>query len=124
MEGLRGIVHKSPRSKMWDSFKECVTFHMLTVFHNDAMEAQRYYISNCLKKPNQVPIRQFMQRMQQLNDYLELLPCLYQSNRATKTTKKVGPIKDADLSGHILHMCPGTWQAQYTLKEDTVPQCV
>jgi len=105
---LRGIVHNSPRSTMWDSFQECVTFHMLTMFRNDAAEVQRYYISNCLKKPNRVPIRQFVQRVQQLNDYLELLPCLYQSNRATKTTKKVGPIDDADLVGHILCLCPRT----------------
>eukprot|EP00804_Cyclotella_cryptica_P001257 CCRYP_012760-RA/>CCRYP_012760-RA protein AED:0.37 eAED:0.37 QI:34/0/0.5/1/1/1/2/0/392 len=87
-------------------------------------KAQRYYISNGLKKPNRVPIRQFVQRVQQLNDYLELLPCLYQSNRATPATKKVGPIDDADLAGHILRMCPGTWQAQYELKAETVPQCV
>jgi hypothetical protein len=60
----------------------------------------------------------------QLNDYFELLPCLYQSNWATKTTKKIGPIEDADLVGHILCMCPGTWQAQYKLKADTVPHCV
>ena len=60
---LRGVVHNSPRSKMWDSFKECVTFHMLTVFRNDAAEAQRHYISNCLKKPNRVPIRQLVQRV-------------------------------------------------------------
>eukprot|EP00804_Cyclotella_cryptica_P027692 CCRYP_010292-RA/>CCRYP_010292-RA protein AED:0.22 eAED:0.57 QI:0/0/0/1/1/1/2/0/395 len=87
-------------------------------------EAQRYYISNGLKKPNRVPIRQFVQRVQQLNDYLVLFPCLYQSNRATPATKKVGPIDDADLAGHILRMCPGTWQAQYELKAETVPQCV
>ena len=105
---MRGVVHNSPRSKTWDSFQECVTFHMLTVFCNDATEAQRYYISNCLKKPNWVPIRQFVQRIQQLNDYLELLPCLYQSNRATKITKKVGPNNDADLADHILRMCPRT----------------
>jgi hypothetical protein len=65
-----------------------------------------------------------VQRIQQLNYYLELLPCLYQSNRATKTTKKVGSIDDADLVGHILHMCPRTWQAQYKLKAYTVPQGV
>jgi len=106
------------------SFKECITFYMLTVFRNDAAEAHRYYISNCLKKPNRVPISQFVQCVQQLNDYLELLPCPYQSNRATKTTKKVGPINDADLVVHILFMCPGTWQAQYKLKTDTVPQCI
>jgi hypothetical protein len=42
----------------------------------------------------------------------------------TKTTKKVGPIDDANLAGHILCMCPGTWQAQYKLKADTIPQGV
>jgi hypothetical protein len=67
---LRGVVHNTPRGKTWDSLRECVTFHMLTVFRNDATEAQRYYISNCLKKPNQVPIRQFVQHEQQLDDYL------------------------------------------------------
>ncbi len=65
-----------------------------------------------------------MQRVQQLNDYLELLPCLYHSNWATPATKKVGPIDDAHLAGHILCMCPGTWQAQYEIKAETVPQCV
>ncbi len=100
---------------------ECVTFHLLTMFHNDAAEAQRYYICNGLKKPNRVPIRQFVQCIQQLNDYLELLPFLYQSNWATPATKKVGPIDDADLAGHILRMCPGTWQAQYKLKAKTIP---
>ena len=38
--------------------------------------------------------------------------------------KKVGPIDDANLVGHILRMCPRTWQAQYELKTDTVPQGV
>ena len=54
---FRGAVHNSPRSKMWDSFQECVMFHMLTMFRNVTAEVQRYYISNCLKKSNQVPIR-------------------------------------------------------------------
>ena len=65
-----------------------------------------------------------MQHVQQLNDYLELLPCLYQSSRATPATKKVGPIDDANLTGHYLCMCPGTWRAQYKLKAKTIPQCV
>ena len=64
---LRGIVHNTPRSKTRDSFKECVTLHMLTVFRNNAAEAQMYYICNCLKKPSRVPIRQFVRHMQQLN---------------------------------------------------------
>ena len=94
------------------------------MFCNDAAKAQRYYISNCLKKPNRVPIRQFVQHVQQLNDYLELLPCLFPRNRATPATKKVGPIDDANIAGHILCMCPGTWQAQDKLKAETIPQCI
>ena len=38
--------------------------------------------------------------------------------------KKVGTIDDADLAVHILNMCPGTWQAQYKIKANTVPQGV
>ncbi len=67
---LRGNVHNTPRSKTWGSFMKCVTFHLLTVFCNDAAEAQRYYISNGLKKPNWVAIWQVVQSVQQLNDYL------------------------------------------------------
>eukprot|EP00804_Cyclotella_cryptica_P020672 CCRYP_003485-RA/>CCRYP_003485-RA protein AED:0.36 eAED:0.36 QI:0/-1/0/1/-1/1/1/0/147 len=83
---LRGTVHNTPRSKTWASFMECVTFHLLTVFRNDSAKTERSYISNGLKKPNQVPIGQFVQCVQQLNDYLELLPCLYQTNLATPAT--------------------------------------
>ena len=103
---------------------ECITFHLLTVFCNDAAKAQRYYIRNGLKKPKPVPIRQFVQHIQQQNDYLELLPCLYQSSWTTPVTKKVRSIDAANLAGYILCMCPGTWQAQYKLKAKTVPQCI
>jgi hypothetical protein len=121
---LRGKIHKTPRTKTWDSFIECVTFHMLSVFYDDAAKIHRYYRSNCLKKPNWVPIRQFVQPIQQPNNYLELLSCLYQSNRAIKSMKTVAPTTDADLAGHILCMCPGTWQAQYELTGYMVLQYV
>ena len=68
---------------------DCVTFHLLSVFRSDAAETQRFYISNGLKKPNRVPIRQFVQRIQQLNSYLDLLPCLFYSECTTKLTKVV-----------------------------------
>ena len=75
---------------------DCVTFHLLSVFRSDAAETQHFYISNGLKKPNRVPIRQFVQRVQQLNGYLHLLPCLFYSERATKLTKEVEPFDDAN----------------------------
>ena len=34
---LRGVDYNIPRSKTWDSFRERVTFHMLMVFQNNAM---------------------------------------------------------------------------------------
>jgi hypothetical protein len=85
---------------------------------------QRFYISNGLKKPNRVPIRQFVQRVQQLNGYLHLLPCLFYFERATKLTKEVEPFDDADLASHILRMVPRHWQDQYELTGNTVPQSV
>jgi hypothetical protein len=101
-----------------------MTFHLLSVFQSDAAETQRFYISNGLKKPNRVPIRQFLQRVQQLNDYLDLLPRLFYSDRTTKLTKVVEPFDVPDLASHILRMVPKHWQDQYKLTGVTVPQSV
>ena len=68
---------------------ECVMFHLLQVFKADAGETLKYYITNMLRKPNRVPIRQFLVRVEQLNSYLENLPCLYYSSNATQVTKMV-----------------------------------
>ncbi len=100
---------------------ECVQLNLQTVFRNDAAEAQRFYISNCLKKPNRVSIWDFMRRIQHLNGYLDLLPCLYNSSKATKSMKAVGPFDDTDLASHILRMVPRNWQDQYELSGAMVP---
>eukprot|EP00804_Cyclotella_cryptica_P019249 CCRYP_006145-RA/>CCRYP_006145-RA protein AED:0.47 eAED:0.41 QI:0/0/0/0.5/1/1/2/0/578 len=121
---IYGEEHPEKREQSWGSFMECVSFHLLTVFRNDAAETQRFYISNGLKKPNRVPIRQFISRIQQLNGYLDLLPCLYYSNRATKLTTAVKPFDDPDLASHILRMVPRNWQDQYELSGASVPQSV
>ena len=121
---LFGVEHAEEQKRSWTSFMDCVTFHLLTVFRSDAAETQRFYISNGLKKPNRVPIRQFVQRVQQLNGYLNLLPCLFYSDRATKLTKAVQAFDDVDLASHILRMVPRQWQDQYELTGNTVPQSV
>ena len=71
------------------SFMDCVTFHLLSVFWSVAAETQQFYISSRLKKLIRVSIRQFVQRVQQLKSYLDLLPCLIYSKHATKLTKEV-----------------------------------
>eukprot|EP00804_Cyclotella_cryptica_P005361 CCRYP_017449-RA/>CCRYP_017449-RA protein AED:0.37 eAED:1.00 QI:0/0/0/1/1/1/2/0/399 len=120
-EDIRGVPHTETPTKTWDSFHECVTFHLLQVFRHDAGEALKYYIMNTLKKPNRVSIHQFFVRVEQLNSYLETLPCLYYSPKANQATKKVLPLDDADLATHLLRMCPAKWQTQNDLTENTTP---
>ena len=86
------------------------------------MEQEWFYISNGLKKPNRVPIRDFVQRIQCL--YLELLLCLFYSLKAAKSTKVCGPFDDADLASHILRMVPQNLQGQYEHSGALVPQSV
>eukprot|EP00804_Cyclotella_cryptica_P028378 CCRYP_016438-RA/>CCRYP_016438-RA protein AED:0.40 eAED:0.79 QI:0/0/0/1/1/1/5/0/356 len=111
-EDIKGVPHTETPTKTWDSFHECVTFHLLQVFRHDAGEALKYYITNTLKSPTGFRF---------LNSYLETLPCLYYSPKANQATKKVLPLDDADLATHLLRMCPAKWQTQYDLTENTTP---
>eukprot|EP00804_Cyclotella_cryptica_P023648 CCRYP_011963-RB/>CCRYP_011963-RB protein AED:0.40 eAED:0.67 QI:0/0/0.2/1/0/0/5/139/556 len=53
-EDIKGVPHTETPTKTWNSFHECVTFHLLQVFRHDAGEALKYYITNMLKKPNRI----------------------------------------------------------------------
>jgi hypothetical protein len=63
-------------------------------------------------------INQFVQRIEQLNDYIAQVPCWYYSlsyvNGMTPTNV---PLTEADLASHVLRMCPHQWQDQYNLQE-------
>ncbi len=59
--------------------------------------------------------------MEQLDSYLETLPCLFYSPKANPTTKEVLPLDDADLATHLLCMCLARLQAQYNLSKNTTP---
>jgi hypothetical protein len=120
-EDVKGVTHMETPTKTWNSFNECITFHLLQVFRHDAGEALKYYITNTLKKPNRVSIRQFFVRVEQLNSYIETLPCLFSSPKANQATKKVLPLDDADLATHLLRMCPAKWQTRYNLTENSTP---
>ena len=91
------------------------------MFRHDAGEAITYYITNTLRKPNRILICQFLVCDEQLNSYLETLPCLYYSPSANQATKQVLPLDDTDLAMHLLCMCPAKWQTQYDLTEITTP---
>jgi hypothetical protein len=83
---------------------ECVQLNLQTAFQCDVVEMLRFYISNGPKKPNRVPMWDFVWRINHLNGYLTLLPCLYYSSKAAKFTKVVGPFNDPELASHILMM--------------------
>lgn len=115
---LQGCTKKGPRGLSRKSFDDCVMFHLLTVFPNNAAEQERYYITNVLKKPQRVSIRQFVQRVEQLNSYISQLPCWYYSPSAKASTIPMNvAFPEADLASHVLRMCPHTWQDQFNLHE-------
>jgi hypothetical protein len=95
-------------------------FHLQQVFRHDNDKALKYYITNTLRKPNWIPIHQFLVGVKQLNSYLEPLPCLSYSPSANQATKQVLPLDDANLSMHLLCMCLARWQTQYDLTEKTL----
>jgi hypothetical protein len=113
---LQGLTRKVPRGMSRKSFGDCVMFPLLTVFPNIAAEQERYYITNVLKKPQRVSMCQFVQRVEQLNSYILQRPCWYYSPSVKANTILTNvPFAEADLSSHILQMCPYAWQDQYNV---------
>ena len=120
-EDVFGTPHTKTPTKNRFSFHECVRFHLQAIFCFDAGEALKYCITNTLKKPNRISMRQFFVQVEQLNSYLEILPCLHYSPKANQATKEVLPLDDADLPTHLLCICPTRWQTQYYLTKNTTP---
>jgi hypothetical protein len=102
---LQGMSRKGPRGLTRELFNDCVMFHLLTVFPSNATEQEKYSLSNVLKKPQRVGVRQFVQRIEQLNAYNVQLPCWYYSpSYITGMTPANVPFTKADLASHILRM--------------------
>jgi hypothetical protein len=119
---LKGKKHKEEQKRTKVSFDDCVIHHLLTVFPYDAAEQQKYYISNVLKKPQRVSVRAFFTRVEQLNNYVKLLPSVYNSPHAGPATKLAEPFDEAELACQLLRMCPESWQNHYNVTQATVPQ--
>jgi hypothetical protein len=107
-----------------ESFQDCITFHLLDMFPSNAAKQQHFYISNVLKKPQQVPVRYFFQGIEQLNSYLLHLPCTYDSPHKIAATKPIQSFDEAELANLLLCMCPKSWQDQYDLTQDLLPQSI
>jgi hypothetical protein len=115
---LQGVTHEGPRGMSRKSFNDCVMFHLLTVFPINSAEQEKYYITNVLKKPQHINVRQFVQEVKQLNTYIAQMPCFYYSPNMNASTKPENVLfTKAELWSHVLCMCPLQWQAQYNMNK-------
>jgi hypothetical protein len=97
-------------------------FFMRTVFQHDAAEQQLYYMQFNLKKPKELAARVFAGRIIQMNNYIEHLPCLFYSARATNTTVKATKMSEPALAQLVLRLVPQKWQHSYNMLKDGLPQ--
>ena len=76
---LQGNVQNIAREHSVESFRDCVKFHILSVFAHNAAEQQKYYISHYIRNPRKIPIRNFADWIEKLNSYMPILPGLIDS---------------------------------------------
>jgi hypothetical protein len=69
-DNLQGDALEGPRGVSRGLLNNCIMFHLLTVFPLNAAEQEKYYISNVLRKPQCINVRQFVWRVEQLNAYI------------------------------------------------------
>jgi hypothetical protein len=67
---LQGVSLEGPRGMSCMSFNDCIMFHLLTVFPSNAAEQEKYYVTNVLKKPQRINLRQFVRCVEQLYAYI------------------------------------------------------
>ena len=84
---LKGNVQNFAHEHLVDSFRECVKFHLLSVFAHDVSENQKYYISHYLKNPRKIPLRNLSDRIEMLNSYIPYLPGLIDSPQGANMKK-------------------------------------
>ena len=95
---LKETVHAEPQSPLVQSFEDCVTFHLLTVFPQDSAEQERYYVNVHLKKPARALICHFVGQVKQINSYLGWLPVVIDSPKTISKTKRIEPFDEANLA--------------------------
>ena len=117
---LQGNVKNNAREHSVDSFRECVKFHLLSVFAHAAAEQQKYYISHYIRKPRRIPIRKFAEWIEKLISYIPLLPGLIDSPQGANM-KRVEALDEPKLAQLLLRLVPQAQQDQYQLIKGTIP---
>jgi hypothetical protein len=95
---LQGDSLEGPRETSRESFKDCIMFHLLTVFSINAAEQEKYYVTNVRKKSQRINVRQLICHVEQLNAYIVQMPYFSYSPNANASTKPENvPFTEAEL---------------------------
>ena len=104
------------------AYDMCWMFFMRSVFQPDAAEQLLNYMLHHLKKPLKVPMRIFCGRVSTLNNFVEFLPGLYYSSRATTSTAIAAKLEQPALAQLVLRLAPLQWQSAWELLRNGMPQ--
>ena len=100
-----GVEHTEHRGLTWESLDLCERQWMLSVFDKDAAEKQRMYMQYYLLYSSKVSIRQFIQRIEQLNGYLPKMPCMADDKTLSRRVPRMSKaFNEVELCNMILHM--------------------
>ena len=119
----QGLTVAGPRGKSWATLELCIEKHKLLVFHLDAADVTRRYLQQGIRKPFDVKVKWFMQRVSAINRDLTLMPCLALNTQTSAEIVPTNvPFNGAELCGIIIRSLPQDWQSQYRVSNGQINQ--
>ena len=111
---LQGLTVRGPRKKTWATLDLCIEKHKLFVFQVNAADVTRQYLLQGIRKPDDVRVRWFIQRVATINRDLSLMPCLALNTRTSKEVVPTNvPFNGVEMCDIIIRSLPQDWQTQY-----------
>ena len=106
---LQGKIQAIALEYYVEAFRDCIKFHLLSIFAHDSGEQQKYYISHYIRKPRKIPIRNFADRLEKINSYIPILPGVIDSPQGANA-KRVMALDEPELSQLLLLLVPQAQQ--------------
>ena len=102
------------RGLSFEHLATCMRLHLLTECTKDAAEAQAHYLRVNVRKPPRISMKLFCKRLEELNGYMEDLPCLADLAEAPASTPRANKkFSDYELCSMLLQMVDKDVEAQY-----------
>jgi len=112
----KGEEQTKPQGLSWETFQLCQNEYLLSVSKKNMAEQIRIHLTFHVKKPTQVLVRVFMQRLDQMNTYLPYLPCLKDSDVTPPETEHMNwPFSQYELGVIVIRACSSAWDEHYYL---------